>query len=85
MQASGCRLFLLLSLTFKNVRRRSTHAALRAGTDGEDDHGVDGRLAMDMPRPAEDDYEDGLQDMDMMPGDMGMGMGGVHTSVMQSR
>ncbi len=40
---------------------------------------------MDMPRPAEDDYEDGLQDMDMMPGDMGMGMGGVHTSIPQSR
>ncbi len=36
---------------------------------------------MDMPRPAEDDYEDGLQDMDMMPGDMGMGMGGVHARV----
>ena len=56
-------------------------------TDGEDEHGMDGRLAMDMPRPAEDDYEDGLQDMDMMPGDMGMGMGmgGAHTSVTPAR
>ena len=42
-------------------------------TDGEHEHGGDGRIEMDMPRPAEDDYEDGLQDMDMMPGDMGMG------------
>lgn len=46
-------------------------AAHRA--DGE--HGIDGDggAMMDVPRVAEDDYEDGLQDMDMMPGDMGMG------------
>ena len=47
-----------------------------AVTDGEHGGDSDDRAAMDMPRPAEDDYEDGLQDMDMMPGDMGMG--GAH-------
>ena len=43
--------------------------------DDDGDRGGDGDdgEAINVPRPAEDDYEDGLQDMDMMPGDMGIG------------
>ena len=57
------------------------------GDDDDDgEHGGDGTdgEGINVPRPAEDDYEDGLQDMDMMPGDMGIG-GAMQTLFVRQR